>query len=192
MEIQFKGYDNTFSETLRLLMSSHPHTGEKTTQKKLAEAIGTRPQTVSLYMDGTTQPTAENLYKIARHFDVSVDYLLTGVSSDNKELHKQLGLSEEAINSLKKAQVTSSAPHCTDVVTTLNALLSDREFYAFLEDLTYKTETLRTLINQSAEEKSNRPAGINMEGYFAWDLQTFIQDYIKSELKKRGLSLIEE
>jgi len=74
----------------------------------------------------------------------------------------------------------------------LNALLSDREFYEFLEDLTYKTETLRALINQSAEEKNNRPAGINMEGYFAWDLQTFIQDYIKSELKKRGLSLTEE
>ncbi len=192
MEIQFKGYDNPFSDTLRMLMKKHPHTEEKTTQKKLAEAIGTRPQTVSLYMDGSTQPTAENLYKIARYFDVSVDYLLTGVSSDNKELHKQLGLSEEAINWLKKAQVTSSATHCTDVVTTLNTLLSDREFYAFLEDLTYKTETLRTLINQSEEEKSKRPACINMEGYFAWDLQTFIQEYIKSELKKRGLSLTEE
>ena len=59
MENQFKGYDNTFSITLRSIMESHPNSGEKTTQKALGEAIGVRPQTISLYMDGSTQPTAD-------------------------------------------------------------------------------------------------------------------------------------
>lgn len=191
MENQFKGYDNIFSVTLRSIIDSHPSTGEKTTQKKLGESIGIRPQTVSLYMDGSTQPTADNLYKIAKYFDVSVDYLLTGVSSDNKEIHKQLGLSEDAVNWIKRAKTTGNFENCTDVITTLNSLLSDRDFYSFLEDLNFKTEYLKALMNQSEEEKRKRPMGINMEGYFIWDMQTFINEYIQKELKKRGFSLPE-
>src|SRR5690606_22759946 len=114
--------------TLRSMMEEHPHTGEKTTQKALAKAIGIRPQTVSLYMDGSTQPTADNLYKIARYFDVSVDYLLTGVSSENKEIHKILGLSEGAVNLIKRAHDTDKFGSCSEVVPVLDELLSDVDF----------------------------------------------------------------
>jgi DNA-binding XRE family transcriptional regulator len=192
MENQFKGYDNIFAATLRNIMEEHPHNGEKTTQKALGKAVGIRPQTVSLYMDGSTQPTADNLYKIAKYFSVSVDYLLTGISSRNKELHKQLGLSEEAVNWIKRAHDTGTFENCTDITTILNSLLSDRDFYTFLEDLTFKAQSLKSLLDQTEEEVRKRPAGINMEGYFIWDMQTFIQKYIQRELKKRGLSLLEE
>jgi transcriptional regulator with XRE-family HTH domain len=192
MENQFKGYDNTFSITLRSIMESHPNSGEKTTQKALGEAIGVRPQTISLYMDGSTQPTADNLYKIAKYFNVSVDYLLTGVSSENKDLHKQLGLSEDAVNWIKRAHDTGRFDNCTDVITTLNSLLSDRYFYAFLKDLTFKAESLKALMNQTEEEKRNRPRGINIEGYYIWDLQMYVQSFIHKELVKRGLQIEEE
>lgn len=192
MENQFKGYDNIFATTLREIMEEHPHTREKTTQKALAKTIGIRPQTVSLYMDGSTQPTADILYKIAKYFDVSVDYLLTGISSSNMELHKQLGLSEKSINYIKRAKETENFYNCTDVITTLNYLLSNRDFYVFLEDLSYKTELVKGVINQTEEEKRKRPVGINLEGYFIWDMQTFIKEYIHNELKKQGLYLSEE
>jgi transcriptional regulator with XRE-family HTH domain len=66
-------------------------------------------------MDGSTQPTADILYKIAKYFDVSVDYLLTGISSSNTEIHKQLGLSEKAINFIKRAKETDKFYNCADI-----------------------------------------------------------------------------
>lgn len=65
-------------ETLRQLMAKHPLTGEKTAQKELAEALGVRPQTVSLYVCGETMPTAKNCLAIADYFGVSADFLLVG------------------------------------------------------------------------------------------------------------------
>ena len=189
MENQFKGYNNIFSVTLRSLMEKHPQTGEKTTQKTLGEAIGVRPQTVSLYLDGSTQPNADNLYKIARYFDVSVDYLLSGVSSQNREIHKALGLSEEAVNLIKRANALGGRDYCTDEISLLNEILSDVDFYRFLEDLAFKVDNLKRLKNQTPEEKSQRPQGLNVEGYFSWDLSTYIQDFIYKELKKRGIDL---
>lgn len=131
LENQFKGYDNIFSSTPRDVMMSHPETGEKTTQKALAEAVGIRPQTISLYLDGSTQPNADNLYKIARYFDVSVDFLLSGVSSENESIHETLGLSEAAINMLEtfnKIDRTSQTP----IMPLINDLLSNKHFYMFL------------------------------------------------------------
>lgn len=189
MKNQFKGYDNIFSTTLRDLMASHPHTGEKTTQKVLATAIGIRPQTVSLYLDGSTQPNADNLYKIARYFDVSVDFLLSGVSSENKEVHKVLGLSEEAVRLIKLAHDTDRSESCTEVIPLLDELLADVDFYRFLEDLALKIENLTRLKNQTPEEKMKRPEGLNIEGYWSWDLNTYVQEFVRKELKKRGIDL---
>ena len=70
-------------------MNHHPNDGKSTTQKALAQVLDIRPQTVSLYMNGTTQPTPDTLVNIARYFGVSVDYLLTGVSSYNKKTNKK-------------------------------------------------------------------------------------------------------
>lgn len=189
MENQFKGYDNPFAQTLRLIMDAHPHTGEKTTQKALAKAIGIRPQTISLYMDGTTQPTADNLFKIAQYFDVSVDFLLTGVSAENKELHKQLGLSEGAVNLIKRAHKDDQAGTCSKVVPVLDELLSNVEFFGFLEDLSLKIENLKKLAQLSPDEKEKLMPGLNVQGYWEWDLNNYVQEFIKKELHKQGIHL---
>ncbi len=189
MENQFKGYNNPFAQTLRDVMDSHPHTGEKTTQKALASAIGIRPQTVSLYMDGTTQPTADSLYKISKYFDVSVDYLLTGLSSENKDLHKELGLSESAINLLKLAHKNSQHQNCSELMPALNELLSDVDFYRFLEDLAFKMENLKKLSSLSFLEKDQLMKGLNVQGYWEWDLNIYVQEFIKKKLIEKGIHL---
>lgn len=65
-------------ETLRNLMSRHPHTGKQTPQKELARHLGIRPQTVSQYLCGKSIPPANNCLAIADYFGVSADYLLIG------------------------------------------------------------------------------------------------------------------
>ena len=90
-------YYDIFPTTLRGLLESHPKDGHSTTYKALGEAVGVRQQTISQYASGQTQPTADVALRIARFFDVSVDYLLTGISACNKGYNEELGLSEEAI-----------------------------------------------------------------------------------------------
>ena len=91
-------YNATFPTILRKLMSKHPIGGRPTTQKELARELDIRPQTVSLYVNGITQPSPDTLVNIANYFNVSIDYLLTGVSSFNKETNTSLGLTETSIN----------------------------------------------------------------------------------------------
>ena len=57
-------YNSHFAETLRYLMGKHG-----TTQKELAEAVNVRPQTLSLYTTGETQPNGDKLLKIAEFSD---------------------------------------------------------------------------------------------------------------------------
>lgn len=66
-------YNKPFPTTLRKLIER-----KKCTIKSVAEHIGVSRQAVSQYQDGTTQPNAETIVKIAEYFSVTTDYLLTG------------------------------------------------------------------------------------------------------------------
>jgi len=189
MVLQVVGYDGVFPKMLRDLLDHHPMTGARTTLKELAEAIGIRQQTVSLYKNGETQPTPETLVKMAEFFGVSVDYLLTGVSSKNKSIHEELGLSEEAINWLKRARETQALDGIPTLFDTLNGLLSDRDFYDFLDDLTFKACQVKAVLNGQID-KSNM-GNFNVEGYHIWSLQKFVEEFILKQLVKNGLTIEE-
>ncbi len=112
-------------------------------------------QTVSLYKNGETQPTPETLVKIAEFFGVSVDYLLTGISSQNKPIHEELGLSEEAIGKLKTAKATETFEGMTTLLDTLNGLLSDRDFYNFLDEVTFKAQQVKAVLDGQIDKKQH-------------------------------------
>lgn len=190
MTLQVVGYDGMFPKILRELLDRHPMTGTRTTLKELAEAIGIRQQTVSLYKNGETQPTPETLVKIAKFFGVSVDYLLTGISSQNKSIHEELGLSEEAIGMIKTAKETDGFIGGPTLIDTLNELLSDRDFYEFLEDVSFKTSQVKSVLNGNFDR--SHMGNINVEGYFIWDLQKYVEEFILKQLVKRGLSIEEK
>lgn len=74
-------------------------------QKDLAAAIGMRPQTVSLYVQGQSAPDINCLNKIADYFQVTSDYLLgrtsdPSIDSDSRSVCDYTGLSPKAINIL--------------------------------------------------------------------------------------------
>lgn len=96
------GYDGYFATRLRELMKD-----KKVTQQELATSVGTTRQAISQYADGSVQPNIEKLYKIAEYFHISADYLLgmsdvATLNADTKAINKMLGLSEIAIESLKR------------------------------------------------------------------------------------------
>ncbi|MCI8370349.1 MAG: helix-turn-helix transcriptional regulator [Clostridia bacterium] len=63
--------NNLFSERLSELIADN-----KISKRALAKAIGVSAMSVSDWSNGKVQPTAENIYLIAKHFDVSADFLL--------------------------------------------------------------------------------------------------------------------
>ena len=184
-------YNATFPKILRELMSRHPSGGYSTTQKALAQELDIRPQTVSLYMNGTTQPAPDTLVNISKYFNVSVDYLLTGVSSYNKEMNKELGLSEASIQKLQNAREMETLDGMPTVIDTLNNLLSDDAFYEFLNKIVLKTYAIQGAVNMTSEQKCS-VGNMDVEGYYIWDMQMYIQEFIREQLVKNGLGIKNE
>lgn len=115
-----------FAKTLRALMDR-----DKLTQKDLASAIGLTPSAVSLYCTCKAYPECSVLIKIASHFGVSTDYLLTGIDPDVKSAAQSLGISENAAESLHNAVMDDSREF--SIYHILEFLLKSREFYDSLE-----------------------------------------------------------
>ena len=93
------------------------------TQAKLAKKLKVSPSTIGMYEQGRREPDAEMLVKMAKFFDVSVDYLV-GVSKCHKnisnidELAEQIGIilkeqyglkiSDESVNSNKIEEIVEA------------------------------------------------------------------------------------
>lgn len=120
-------YEQHFPTVLRALMEENG-----TTQKELAKFLEVRPQTLSLYCSGETQPNGEKLLKIAEYYHVTVDYLLTGTVIENIPVYKMLGFSESTVENLRlvKDGYFEDTP---EMLAMLDNLLSDKNFYIALE-----------------------------------------------------------
>ena len=93
---------SAFAENLCKLMDD---TG--TTQQQLSEKIGTTRQTISQYMNGDIEPKMKSFLAIAKHFDVSCDFLLgrtRAAAPDDfiQEVVTRYGLSEQALLLLER------------------------------------------------------------------------------------------
>ena len=189
----YDGYNSIFATNLRVLLMTDSKDGHGTTYKALGEAVGVRQQTISQYASGQTQPTSDILLKIANYFNVSIDYLLTGVSANNKGYNKELGLSESSIELLRRAKDYAQQTEETRTITMpyLDELLSDGEFYQFLEDLHFYVENLKTA-EAMDDEMKERFKGLNVEDYFVWKLQMLVQEFALKEINKLGLNIVSE
>ena len=77
------------------------------TQQQLADAIDITRQSLSRYETNDRTPNIDLVYNIAKHYNVSADYLLglSEIQSSNKKIEtacKITGLSEKAINEIIK------------------------------------------------------------------------------------------
>ena len=79
---------------------------QNATQDKIAKQINERADTFSKWIQKDRLPDAEQSYKIAVALGVSVEYLVTGCQSDNKEkidrIVENLMTSIEDIKNLKQ------------------------------------------------------------------------------------------
>ena len=183
-------YFDIFPTTLRGLLDRHPKDGHSTTYKALGEGVGVRQQTISQYASGQTQPTAEVALRMAQFFGVSVDYLLTGISSYNKDYSEELGLSDTSVECLRRARNMYAQIDLENVHTMpyLDELLSDKDFYEFLDGLYRSVESLK-ISRVARERRQQLYEDLDFKGYFNWRLQMDMQAFIQKEIKKLGLDI---
>ena len=111
---------NILADTLKNLIKQRG-----ITQTELAKKIGVKPNSVSMYCSGNSRPDIRTLIKIASCLDVSTDYLLTGVLSEDKKESKELKLSGNAIRLLKSCN--------EEIFPYIDRLLSDKDFYSAMQ-----------------------------------------------------------
>lgn len=96
-----------FASTLKNLRES-----QNITQEQLADYLKVSRPTIAGYETKSRQPDFEKLEKMAKFFDVSIDYLLTGSEfktvtvAPNKPLSEKL-LNREVLDSYKKLSLES-------------------------------------------------------------------------------------
>lgn len=177
-------YFDPFPTSLRKLMEKNPSTGKPVSPNELAAVLGTSAQTISYYINGKRKPVFDNIVTLCMFFDVSADFLLFGIDTKNIDMHKDTGLSNEAIEMLVNAHNTNNESN--DIYEILNSILSDRDFYEFIEDVDFHAARLKELQSLDITELEKRYPGINMVGYSKWTLMKDIEFFVYSQLKKRG------
>jgi transcriptional regulator with XRE-family HTH domain len=157
-------YNARFATTLRAFMNEHPDTGERTTQKTLADYLDVRPQTVSYYCTGESLPNCEQLMKIADFFGVTADFLMTGRRTENKPVREMLGLSERTVQNMKlvKEGYFEDSPYMLD---ELDCLLGDKVLYISVEKAL-----------EWYERKRGAPD--DMQEYCEWKAAQFMQSFL--------------
>ena len=171
-------YNARFATTLRAFMEESPKTGEKVTQKELAEYLGVRPQTVSLYCMGESLPNCEQLLKIANYFNVTADYMITGRMPENKPVRDMLGLSENTVQNLRLVNdgYFEDSPY---MLPLLDCLLSDKDFYITLERAAYWQQN-------GAEQEEDK------QEFFTWKATQVLNDYFLHFLSKDLKAIYDE
>lgn len=118
---------------------------ENITQGAVAQNIGIQKGQLSKYLNMDTEPRITVAQQIANYFNVSVDYLLGNTdirTLDERSIaiHRQTGLSEEAIRNLGRigelsCQQRNQAPDSLSSLEILNELLSSASCFNFSQGL---------------------------------------------------------
>lgn len=116
---------------------------------KIADYLDCTPQAINQYKLGVSVPQTEKLIKIAKYYNVSVDYLLglSDVKSTDpkvKEICEYTGLSENALNKILKEK-----DHCC--IKQLNQIIEDKDFWNIVDFFCNYRNTATTISERNAE-----------------------------------------
>lgn len=119
-------YDSPFAKKLRDLLEK-----KSISKTKLASELGVKQQTVSQWSDGFTTPELKHLKPMASYFGITIDELVTGFAPDNEELHLDIGLSNSAIEILKKLNKDDKNKFINNLIVEFLNIIIERMHYRF-------------------------------------------------------------
>lgn len=119
-------YDSPFAKKLRDLLEK-----KSISKTKLASELGVKQQTVSQWSDGYTTPELKHLKPLASYFGISIDELVTGLAPDNEDIHLDTGLSNSAIEILKKLSINDKDKFENNLIIEFLNIIIERMHYRF-------------------------------------------------------------
>lgn len=139
-------YNDTFPRRLRELVDER----KDITQERIAELVGATRQTVGNWCSGKSAPDAVALTKIAKEFNVSIDWLLQEdapkqVNATLASVCKYTGLTAGAVEVLHGFKLASMDPHIENGIAYKDAFnwiaVDDKDSNAVLAYLSRAIET---------------------------------------------------
>lgn len=113
-----------------------------TTIDELATQMRHQKSTVSRWEAGKNRPDYETLIELSELLNVTIDYLLTGTSSENVDASRRYGLSNNSLNMLEELnQINYMTPHWysgtiqTHPIRLINAFLESQTFRNIIDML---------------------------------------------------------
>lgn len=108
-------------------------------QKQLSDelhklGLNVRRETVTQWENGTRDLKTDYTIKLAEFFDVSCDYILRGIEAENRSVAEETGLSNNAINSLKKIADMNWRGGRNDITPSsiLDKMVSSKDFIGLI------------------------------------------------------------
>lgn len=190
-------YNSPFAKRLRELLNE-----ENMSITALATKIGVTRQAVSQYQDGSTQPNAETIVKIAGVFNVSTDYLLgvTDIKTTDVEIRaisNSLGLGEAAIKQLQNFKLRADGIEDNPIKWlnqfVLSTLIADDDLYSVLDEVAdtatiYVTTEIRSTNNRLTEsdlsEYTQYVSKLSEKGYIVLQNKEY-EEYKISQIMKQ-------
>lgn len=152
-------------------------------RQEVADDIGISRASLEYYEKGKRKPDIDVLLLLADYYSVTCDYLLKGIATENVNINKETGLSNEAIENLKllsQEKNTFFASKCNYVfkIDIINFCLSKLFAYESLELLKH----MEQIANLKCKGTANVNDEVITQAYF----------FLKSnkEFEKRQLHII--
>lgn len=157
---QVDKYNSPFAFSLRRLMEDR-----NVSQADIASKIEVTPQTVSQYYNGISEPSYNNLVRIADYLNVSTDYLLGRTGDPNRQTSAvdELGLDPFVINRIRQIKTGKTmgdrmAQQGMNIFLS-TSLKADAVIYKYISQLRdaveiEKSSTLSDLMIPGTEEAS--------------------------------------
>lgn len=178
------GYNSLFATQLRKAMN--PKNGERVTNTQLAEAINMTPQMVSNYVTGKNHPGLDVVVKIAEYLDVSLDYLLKGISSENQDWHQVSGLSEEAISTLRYLGAREDFDH-PQALAELDQILTSPGVVEYLHNAGEARAKIEATLAAWGEDEYEQD--IDVPAFLYWQLLETHRRFTKQRLEAAGVNV---
>lgn len=156
------------------------------TQKQLADALKVKRETVNQWEHGSRDLKTFYIESLADFFGVTCDYIIRGVASENVDIHRRTGLSDQAIKALefmkedisinvvlgKKGEIKKISSHAFMQLRLINALIEDT---AVTGDISLLTMELVRCMEKDNNEVFVRKSGLYFEIYNR--MRQFIDGY---------------
>ncbi len=120
----------------------------KLTQAELAKEMGVRRETVNQWESNTRELKPDRTIALAKFFNVTCDYILTGVHAENIDTARKTGLTQAAIDGLEIISNIKSEFRRDRLQRVINGILSNAAFYSHV--LQHATNAIAIISGDSA------------------------------------------